>query len=336
MKAAIYQGKENIKIIEKEIPILKENDVLIKNIYSSICGTDVAIYQNGPNTGHRIELGQEFGHETVSRVVAIGNQVRDFSVGDRVYPYPLFVTGDTKRAGMIGAFSEYILVPNAKLNHSLYRVDNCISNKVASLIEPFTVACHAARRATRKEGENFIVFGSGTIGLASAITLQYLGAKKIVVCDISDYRLNIAKQLGFITWHVKEDSFNEELMSIFGSSYSLHGKTANIDAFIDASGASSIYSLFTDYGKIDSRFVSVAVNNNILKVNYLDLIYSSKSIIGSGGYAPEDVHLVMEIMKSNRWNIEKMITHQFNFLDLEKAIQKASDVYSSGNVIIQF
>ena len=129
MKSAIYLGKENVQIQELPIPELGDHDVLVKNIYSSICGTDIAVYQHGPNTGHRITGGEEFGHETVSRVVAVGDKVTEFSVGERVYPYPLFATGDTKRAGTIGGFSEYIKIPDAKRNHSLYGVDDSISDK---------------------------------------------------------------------------------------------------------------------------------------------------------------------------------------------------------------
>ena len=70
MKAAIYMGKEDIEIREIPTPECGDDDVLIKNIYSSICGTDVAVYLHGPNTGHRITTGGEFGHETVSRVAA--------------------------------------------------------------------------------------------------------------------------------------------------------------------------------------------------------------------------------------------------------------------------
>ena len=73
--------------------------MLIQNIYSSICGTDVAVYKHGANTGHKVTVGGEFGHETVSRIV---------KVGDRVYPYPRFAKDDTRRAGTLGGFSEYI------------------------------------------------------------------------------------------------------------------------------------------------------------------------------------------------------------------------------------
>lgn len=85
MKAGIYLGQENIEIRELAMPEVGDRDVLIQNIYSSICGTDVAVYKHGPNTGHKINIGGEFGHETVSRVVKIGRDVTDFTVGERVY-----------------------------------------------------------------------------------------------------------------------------------------------------------------------------------------------------------------------------------------------------------
>ena len=104
MKAAIYMGKENIEVRELPMPECGDDDVLIQNIYSSICGTDVAVYKHGPNTGHRIDVGGEFGHETISRVIAIGKNVTEFQLGERVYPYPLYAKNDTKRAGTIGGF----------------------------------------------------------------------------------------------------------------------------------------------------------------------------------------------------------------------------------------
>lgn len=83
--------------------------------------------------------GEEFGHETVSRVVATEKNIEEFQVGERGYPYPLFAKDDTSRAGTIGGFLEYILVPNAKRNHSLYSVDDRIPDRIACLTEPFTI-----------------------------------------------------------------------------------------------------------------------------------------------------------------------------------------------------
>ena len=94
MKSGIYLEKEQVEIRELPMPEVGDNDVLLQNLYSSICGTDVAV-----------SVGGEFGHETVSRVVKVGKNVTDFSVGERVYPYPRYAKGDTKRAGTIGGFS---------------------------------------------------------------------------------------------------------------------------------------------------------------------------------------------------------------------------------------
>lgn len=336
MKSAIYLGKKHIEIRELPTPQIDENDVLIKNIYSSICGTDVAVYNNGENTGHRITVGEEFGHETVSRVVAVGKNVTEFSVGDRVYPYPLFATGDKRKAGTIGGFSEYIKIPNAKLNHSLYKVNENISDRIACLIEPFTIGCRTARRSLLPKSKSFAIFGCGTIGIACAIALKYFGIKKIMICDISDFRLKIAKELGFETCNTQNENFIESAISYFGKAHSLTGTTANIDGFIDACGADEIFDLFMNYGKIESAFTSVAVNKSIRNLDLLHLTYSQKIIIGSGGYMPEDVFDVLKIMESGKWDIEKIITQEFTLDELEKAITTAGNPHNSLNVIIKF
>lgn len=336
MKAAIYLGKENIEIRELPMPECGDNDVIIQNIYSGICGTDVAVFHHGPGTGHRIDIGGEFGHETVSRVVAVGKKVTDFTVGERVYPYPLYAKGDTRRAGTIGGFSEYILVPDAKRNHSLYAVDPAISDKLACLIEPFTVGCRAARRAMPKQGNTAVVFGCGTIGIAVAVALKHFGLEKVMLCDYSSFRLNIAKELGFEICNIGSEHFTEKAINYFDKARSLKGETANIDIFIDAAGRKSVFDTFMEQGKIDSRFICVAVNKALRNLDMLHLTYSQKSIIGSGGYMPEDVITVMDIMKSKRWDIEKIITHEFPLEELADAIRTAGDVDKALNVTIRF
>lgn len=336
MKAAIYLGKENIEIRKLPLPACGENDVLIQNLYSSICGTDVAVFHHGPGTGHRVDVGGEFGHETVSRVAAIGKNVTEFTVGERVYPYPLYAKDDTRRAGTIGGFSEYILIPNAKRNRSLYAVDDAISDRLACLIEPFTVGCRAARRALPKEAETAVVFGCGTIGMAAAVALKHFGLEKVMICDYSGFRLNIAKELGFTVCHMGRDDLLRRAREYFGTAPSLRGETANVDIWLDAAGAESVFESFMESGKIESRFVSVAVNRALRSLDMLHLTYSQKSIIGSGGYMPEDVRTVMEIMKSGKWELEKLITHEFSLDALETAIRTAGNVDSALNVTIRF
>lgn len=343
MKSGIYLGQKNVEVREVPVPRVGDNDVLIKNIYSGICGTDVAVYTHGPNTGHKVTVGGEFGHETVSTVVAVGKNITEFKIGDRVYPYPLYAKDDTKRAGTIGGFSEYILIPNAKKNHSLYLVDERISDKTACLIEPFTVGCRAARRGmlangknSYVKGQNAVVFGCGTIGLAGAVAFKYFGMGKVMICDKSEFRLNIAKNLGFEVCNVENEDFYEKSKVYFGTAYSLNGETADIDCWLDAAGAENILDDFMRIGKIESRFVSVAVNNALRQVNLLGMTYAQQSIIGSGGYMPQDFYDVQKIFTSGKWEIESIITHEFGITDLVKALDIASDTDTSGAVVIDF
>lgn len=336
MKAGIYLGKENVEIRELPIPQVGDNDVLIQNVCSSICGTDVAVYTKGTGTGHKITVGAEFGHETVSRVYAVGKNITEFKVGQRVYPYPRFAKNDTRRAGTIGGFSEFILIPEAKLNHSLYFVPDEISDRTACLIEPFTVGCRAARRSQPKRGDKAIVFGCGTIGIAAAIALKFFGLEKVMVADISDFRLNIAKELGFAVCNTSLHDLGTIATEYFGTAHGLSGATYDVDIFIDAAGSESVLDTFMSDGKIESRFVSVAVNNALRRLDLLHLTYAQKSIIGSGGYMPEDVRDVMRIMQSRRWDIESIITQTFPIDKLSKAIETAADTNKAMNVVVEF
>lgn len=336
MRAAIYNGKENVLLTELDTPSAGENDIVVKNIYASICGTDVAVYMHGPNTGHRVTVGGEFGHEMVSRVVEVGKNVKDIHVGDRVYPYPRLAKGDPKRAGTVGAFSEYILIPNAELNKQVYAVSDKISDKTATLIEPFTVGCRAARRALPRKGESAVVFGAGTIGIAAAIALKYFGCEKVMICDRSSLRLEKAKELGFAVCNNENEDFRSAAVKYFGEAPSLNGMTADIDIFIDAAGADLILDLFREFGKIESRMVVVAVHSGMRPVDILSMTYAQQALIGSGGYMPEDVRDVMSIMESGRWDIERIITHEFPWEELPAAIEKASQTDEALNVVIKY
>lgn len=262
--------------------------------------------------------------------------------GERVYPYPRYAKNDTGRAGTIGGFSEYILIPQARRNHSLYAVDDAISDRLASLIEPFTVGCRAARRGMIPAGErryvsgqNAVVFGCGTIGIAAAIAFKHFGMDKVMVCDHSDFRLQLATGLGFETCSTAHEDLEAHAGSYFGTAPSLNGEAPDIDRWLDAVGAETILADFLRFGKIESRFVSVAVNNAPRTIDLLHMTYAQQSIIGSGVYLPEDVRDVQEIMRCGRWDLESIITHEFSLCDLEKAIRTAADVDHAGNVVIK-
>lgn len=185
------------------------------------------------------------------------------------------------------------------------------------------------------KGQSAVVFGCGTIGIAAAAAFRYFGMKSIMLCDRSDYRLKLAENLGFETCNPTKENFETKSQQYFGTASSLRGKTANIDCWLDAAGAESILNDFLRLGKIESRFVSVAVNNAPRTFDLLHMTYAQQSIIGSGGYMPEDVRDVKKIMSCKKWNLESIITHEFPLEELEKAIRTAADVSRSGSVVIK-
>lgn len=336
MRAALYNGQRNIELAEIETPTAGDNDIVVKNIYASICGTDVAVYEHGPNTGHRVTIGSEFGHEMVSEVVQAGKNVKDLKAGDRVYPYPRLAKGDPKRAGTVGGFSEYVLIPNARLGKEVYAVPQEIPSKEASLIEPFTVGCRAARRSFPRAGENAIVFGAGTIGIAAAIALKYFGCDKIMVCDHSDFRLEKAGHLGFEICNNGTENLREKAEQIFGKAMSALGETCDVDIYIDAAGADGLIETYQSMGKVDSRMVVVAVKAGLRPIDILAMTYGQHAIIGSGGYNPEDVEDVLSIMKSRKWDIGSIITDEYPWEKLPEAIERAAQVDEALNVVIKY
>lgn len=336
MKAAIYGGKQSVLMEERPVPACGDQDVLLQNLYASICGTDVAVYTRGPGTGHKIAVGGEFGHEVVCRVAAVGKDVTDFRVGEIVYPYPLLVTGDTGRAGTIGGFSEYILAPDPKPGKQLYKVPDSIPPKIACLIEPFTVGTRAARRSAPQPGENAIVFGAGTIGIAAAIALKEFGCKQVLLTDLSDLRLEKAAGLGFATCNSGKEDLKAKAMAVFGTARSLAGETADADIYIDAAGAPDLIELYQNMGKIQSRLVVVAVLAGKRPIDVLAMTYAQHAIIGSGGYMPEDVTMVMDVMASGTYDIASIITHEFPHERLADAIETAAQTDTALNVVIRY
>lgn len=336
MRAAIYNGQKDILLTELEMPTAGEYDIVVRNLYASICGTDVAVYTHGPNTGHRVTVGGEFGHEMVSEVVQVGEKVREIHVGDRVYPYPLLAKGDPRRAGTVGGFSEYVLIPHAEWNREIYAVPEAIPSKTASLIEPFTVGCRAARRAMPQPGENAIVFGAGTIGIAAAIALRYFGCGKVMLCDHSDFRLEKARALGFAVCNNSREDLKNCAMDYFGTARSRLGPTADVGIYIDAAGAASVLELYQAMGMIESRMVVVAVLAGKRPVDILAMTYSQHALIGSGGYTPEDVRDVLAMMESGRWDIGSIITDEYPWERLPEAIERAGQVDEALNVVIRY
>ncbi|MGN0394524.1 MAG: zinc-binding dehydrogenase [Coprococcus sp.] len=176
----------------------------------------------------------------------------------------------------------------------------------------------------------------GTIVIAATMALKYFGCSKVIISDISDFRLDIVRNLDFTVCNSAKENLQEKAKEYFGKSAGIHGETADVDIYIDAAGAKELIETYQEMGKFESGLVVVAVLAGFREINVLDITYSQHAIIGSGGYMPEDVMDLFAIMQDERWDIERIITDGFKWERLPDAIERASDSQNAFNVVIQY
>lgn len=335
MKAAIYQGIHNIEIKDLPMPECDDDGIVIKNIYASICGSDVTAYNHG-GQDNMIYEGYEFGHEMVGRVVRVGKNVQGIKEGDRVFPVPAYAKGTSHRAATVGGFSEYVELPKCTLNKSVYLVSDKIEDKLASIIEPFTVGCNAAQKLNPEKGKKAIVFGAGAIGLTAAMTLKYLGCD-VVVVDIIEKRLEIARSLGMKICNTSTQDYLDTCCELLGQGMNLAGKAIDADYYVDAAGNQAIMDMFFKGAKFFSKISVVAVYHQPVELNFLPLTYQGLQIIGpAGGLDGSDVRLVMEILESHQFPVENIITHEYKHENIIEAFDKASKSDEALKVVIKY
>src|SRR6185437_9301655 len=215
MKALVKKkSTPGLWLDEIPVPEVGFNDVLIEVLRTGICGTDVHIYNWDAWAQKTIPVPMAVGHEFVGRIVQVGNNVHDFSVGDIVSGEGHVVCGqcrnclagrrhlckDTKGIGVNrpGAFAEYLALPmtNVWLHDSADGSHvSGISRDVQSIFDPFGNAVHTALSFDAL-GEDVLITGAGPIGCMAAAVARFAGARQVVVTDVNPWRLELAKRLG--------------------------------------------------------------------------------------------------------------------------------------------
>ncbi len=205
MKGAVYYGIEDVKIEERPKPTPGPKDVIVKNVCAGICGTDISAYYHGGEP-YGIKPNHIFGHEMAGYVVEVGSEVNDISVGMRCFvnPVTIKVPGSAPAieiADMAGAFGEYVLVEEAKIDYNIFPLPENVTFEEAAIIEPFNVGNRAVNNGHAKPGEKCVVYGAGPIGLCAVASLKGKGIKDIVVIDLNNRRLTVAKKMGCYTFN---------------------------------------------------------------------------------------------------------------------------------------
>ena len=316
MKAIVIETPGKIEIKEIPMPEVKENEALLKIKCVGICGADVASYTgNQPFTTYpRIP-----GHEFSAEIVTIPENDKGLKAGDIVTCNPYFNCGecyscergfvncctDNQTMGVQrdGAFCEYIAMPVERIF-----AGNGLSAEELALIEPFSISQHAISRATIKESDTVLVVGAGPIGLFALLAAKQK-CKKIVVADILDNRLNLAKEYGAdAVVNTKEQSLEE-----FTREFT-NGR--GFDVCIEACGAPETFLNCIDCAAFAANII--LIGNGKRETSFIHSIILKKelNIHGSRNALNADFINNIDIVANKKADVMKMVS---GIYDMENA-----------------
>ena len=324
MKAAIWHDKKNVEVKEMPIPIAGANDVIVKVTRAGICGTDKAAYFNGGESVGYFD-GAKMGHELVGVVYLVGSKVpAGIKEGMRVFVNPTRAT----KAGLFGAvtagaFAEYMLVEDAQLEDNLFPIPDSVSDDVACVGEPVSVAVHAIRKCLAKPGEKAVVFGTGPIAMSLICGLRGLGIKDVVAVDSFEDRLVVAKKMGAKICNMKTEDLKESLIKSCGSFKHFMGyDLPDVDMYFDAMGSGTLLDTTMDMVRPGARVAALSTYHEPKQlINVGNIMMNEVALVGSCGYATDDIKDSLRIVGNPDTHADAMITHHFSLDDINKAFE---------------
>jgi (R,R)-butanediol dehydrogenase/meso-butanediol dehydrogenase/diacetyl reductase len=323
MKAAFYEGREQIRIGECRPLSPGRGQVQIAVSYCGICGTDLHLFHG--KMDHRVKLPQVIGHEMSGTISAIGAGVAAWKSGDRVTVRPLDPCGQCPacRAGHShicqklkfigidapGAMQSLWTVPA----HTLHRLPDHLSFEQGAMIEPLAVACHDVRMGRVRGGEFAVVLGGGPIGTLVALAAQDAGAR-VVLSEINPFRITLAAGLGLEAVNPQETDLvelvNERTLG------------AGADVVFEVSGSAAGAEMMTKLPRTRGRIVVVAIFAEQPKVDLFRFFWREIELCGARVYEPEDFEKAIEIAASGRLPIERLITETAPMEGLARAFRQ--------------
>ena len=333
MRAVIYKGIRHVAVEDVEKPEIGPRDILVKNMRAGICGTDIeAFLEGGDDVG--IYPGNQIGHEFVSEVVEVGDEVDDERItsGLRVWVHP----GKSKRQGegrplveiadSAGGLAQYISIHDAEINFNLFPLPDTLTWDEGVVIEPFSVANHGVNMTGPKVGQRALIYGAGAIGLGVLANLRAKGIEEVIVSDIVQNRLDVARAMGGIPVNATETDPIHFASDRLGSVTDFHGNPKpNVDLFFDAAGVPSAIHDYVRGGKPDSCMVVIAVSTNTVHIPQAAFVLSGLRILGSAAYDAADINEVISYIAEGRYDPTSVVTHHFSQEEAPRAFETAAD-----------
>jgi len=353
MKAATYHGAGDIRVENVSDPELEVDGILIKVKACGICGSDLHPYKiGGLVEAGLIQPGLIMGHEFSGDVVAVGANVTDIREGCRVTAASILPCRECEscRKGepsrclnmmvlgfqMPGAFAEYVSIPLAILNQTVFLLPEEISYEEGATIEPLSVGANTARRAEPRREDIVVVLGAGMIGLCVLQSFKEMNVAKVIVSEVSNKRLEVARATGAdITINAAEEDPVLRIREI----------TSGIGADIvaECAGAPTTFQQAIEMvrGSMQQAFEIEHPDGKIMLVGVYEepvqwmpimVINNSVRMIGcfSGGFAP-----AIDLLKTGKVSTMPLITHEFSLDQAKEAFETQLRTDESIKVLIK-
>ncbi|RCU51180.1 L-threonine 3-dehydrogenase [Corallincola holothuriorum] len=318
---AKLKAAPGIWMTEAPLPELGHNDLLIKIRKTAICGTDLHIYKWDEWSQNTIPVPMIVGHEYVGEVVAMGQEVRGFSEGDRVSGEGHITCGHCRncRAGRRhlcrntvgvgvnrqGAFADYLVIPA----YNAFKIPTGISDELASIFDPFGNAVHTAL-SFDLVGEDVLITGAGPIGIMAVAIARHCGARHVVITDVNDYRLNLAAQMGASrVVNVAKESLSDVMVEL--------GMTEGFDVGMEMSGVPSAFSAMLDKMNHGGKIALLGIPPSDMAIDWNQVIFKGLEIKGIYGREMFETWYKMASLLQSGLDISPVITHRFDINDFQ-------------------
>lgn len=327
MKTILIKEPGKVVIEEREKPVRKPGEVLIKILYGGICGSDLGTYRG---TFAYASYPRIPGHEFSGEIIEIDENERGLKPGMIVTCNPYFNDGicyscqrgllnccehnETMGAQRDGAFSEYVVIPIERVYDG-----KGLSAKTLALIEPFCISWHGVSRANVKEGDKVLVVGAGTIGVLAANAAKARGAE-VYIADIAEKKLDYAVNTFGLTGAVLNTS-TEELEK------KVHEITGGngFDVTIEAVGLPGTFQNCIDSAAYGGRVVLIGVGKKNLDFNFTIIQKKELNVFGSRNALKKDFLELIDLVKSGKVDLEKIVTNTYKLDDAETAFEEFSE-----------
>ena len=288
MKALVKaRAEEGIWMEEVPVPVPGANDVLIKVLKTAICGTDVHIYNWDDWAAETVPVPMVVGHEFCGEIVAVGEAVTSYSVGQRVAGEGHIVCGHCRncRAGRghlcrntlgvgvhrPGAFAEFMVLPES----NVVVIPDDVPTEIAAIFDPFGNAVHTAL-SYDLVGEDVLITGAGPIGIMAGMVAQRSGARKVVITDINPHRLALAEKLGA---GLVVDASSEKLADVMTRT----GMTEGFDIGLEMSGAANALRDMIDVMNNGGRIAILGIAPAAFRIDWNKVIFKMLNLRGIYG-----------------------------------------------------